>query len=125
MGSAAYMHDHATPENEFLREEVERTVLAAVADLPEEIRTALTLREIDGSQDFIQIPFISVALAPVQNDEARRYIMRARKSDLPQSEAIIWNENHHHASRRQGKMRMVEMASIHADDDPCPAEGHL
>ena len=42
------MLDSATPENEFLREEVERTVLAAVADLPEEIRTALTLREIDG-----------------------------------------------------------------------------
>ena len=42
------MHESATPENEFLREEVERTVLSAVADLPEEIRTALTLREIDG-----------------------------------------------------------------------------
>ena len=42
------MHESATPENEFLREEVERTVLAAVEDLPEEIRTALTLREIDG-----------------------------------------------------------------------------
>lgn len=45
---AGRMHEQATPENEFLREEVERTVLAAVADLPEEIRTALTLREIDG-----------------------------------------------------------------------------
>jgi RNA polymerase sigma-70 factor (ECF subfamily) len=42
------MHESATPENEFLREEVERTVIAAVEDLPEEIRTALTLREIDG-----------------------------------------------------------------------------
>jgi RNA polymerase sigma-70 factor (ECF subfamily) len=42
------MHESATPENEFLREEVERTVLAAVEDLPEDIRTALTLREIDG-----------------------------------------------------------------------------
>lgn len=42
------MHDRATPENEFLRAEVERTVLAAVEDLPEEIRTALMLREVDG-----------------------------------------------------------------------------
>lgn len=42
------MHDRATPENEFIRREVERTVLEAVAELPEEIRTALTLREIDG-----------------------------------------------------------------------------
>jgi RNA polymerase sigma-70 factor, ECF subfamily len=46
--SAGRMHEQATPENEFLREEVERTVLAAVEELPEEIRTALTLREIDG-----------------------------------------------------------------------------
>lgn len=45
---AGRMHDRATPENEFLRAEVERTVLAAVEDLPEDIRTALTLREIDG-----------------------------------------------------------------------------
>lgn len=45
---AGRMRDQATPENEFLRAEVERTVLAAVGDLPEEIRTALTLREIDG-----------------------------------------------------------------------------
>ena len=45
---AGRMHDRATPENEFLRAEVERTVLAAVEDLPEEIRMALTLREIDG-----------------------------------------------------------------------------
>jgi RNA polymerase sigma-70 factor, ECF subfamily len=46
--AAGRMHEQATPENEFLREEVERTVLAAVEELPEEIRTALTLREIDG-----------------------------------------------------------------------------
>lgn len=45
---ASRMHDQATPENEFLREEVERAVLAAVADLPEDIRMALTLREIEG-----------------------------------------------------------------------------
>jgi len=31
-----------------LRQEVERTVLAAVAELPDDIRQALTLREIDG-----------------------------------------------------------------------------
>ena len=42
------MHESATPENEFLREEVERTVISAVEGLPEEIRMALTLREIDG-----------------------------------------------------------------------------
>jgi RNA polymerase sigma-70 factor (ECF subfamily) len=46
--ATARMHERATPENEFLREEVERTVIAAVEGLPEEIRTALTLREIDG-----------------------------------------------------------------------------
>ncbi len=42
------MSEAATPDNEYLRQEVERTVLAAVEELPEDIRQALTLREIDG-----------------------------------------------------------------------------
>ena len=42
------LKDRATPENELLREEIERNVFAAVEDLPEELRTAITLREVDG-----------------------------------------------------------------------------
>ncbi len=37
-----------TPEAEAYRDEVERTVVDAIAELPEELRTAVTLRELEG-----------------------------------------------------------------------------
>jgi len=46
--SGQRMRDMATPERELLRQEIEATVNAAVADLPEELRVAITLREVDG-----------------------------------------------------------------------------
>lgn len=45
---AGRMQEQATPENELLRQEMERTVVRTVEALPEDIRTALTLREVDG-----------------------------------------------------------------------------
>lgn len=42
------LKDRATPENELLRQEIERNVTAAVDELPEELRAAITLREVDG-----------------------------------------------------------------------------
>src|SRR5690606_23855532 len=42
------LRDHDTPERELLRDEIERTLLAAVEALPEELRTAITLREVEG-----------------------------------------------------------------------------
>ncbi len=45
---ASRMHDHDTPEHELLREEIAREVSATVAALPEELRQAITLREMDG-----------------------------------------------------------------------------
>jgi RNA polymerase sigma-70 factor (ECF subfamily) len=42
------LHDHDTPEHQLLREEIERTVTETVAELPEELRQAITLREVDG-----------------------------------------------------------------------------
>lgn len=45
---AGRMQEQATPENELLRQEMERTVVRTVEGLPEDIRTALTLREVDG-----------------------------------------------------------------------------
>lgn len=42
------LKDRDTPENELLRDEIERTVLAAIEELPEDLRTAITLREMDG-----------------------------------------------------------------------------
>ncbi len=42
------LKDRGTPENELMREEVERTVYDAIAELPEDLRTAIMLREIEG-----------------------------------------------------------------------------
>ena len=42
------LKDRGTPENELLREEIEKTVFDAIAALPEDLRTAIMLREIDG-----------------------------------------------------------------------------
>lgn len=42
------LKDSATPERELLREEIERTVFQTVEQLPDELRTAITLREVDG-----------------------------------------------------------------------------
>ena len=46
--SAFRLKDNSTPERELLRAEIERTVFAAVENLPEELKQAITLREIDG-----------------------------------------------------------------------------
>jgi RNA polymerase sigma-70 factor (ECF subfamily) len=42
------MQETATPERELLRQEIEQTVFATVQSLPEELRVAITLREVDG-----------------------------------------------------------------------------
>ena len=42
------LRETSTPENELLREEIERTVYATIASLPEDLRTAIMLREMDG-----------------------------------------------------------------------------
>ncbi|MEO5596939.1 MAG: RNA polymerase sigma factor RpoE [Lysobacteraceae bacterium] len=47
-GSADRLRNLDTPEHELLRDEILRTVNATVDALPEELRTAITLREVDG-----------------------------------------------------------------------------
>ena len=42
------LRDTDTPEHELMRQEIERTVMEAVESLPEELRTAITLREVEG-----------------------------------------------------------------------------
>lgn len=46
--SAERMQDNATPEHEMMRQEIEQSVFSTVQSLPEELRTAITLREVDG-----------------------------------------------------------------------------
>ncbi len=45
---AVRLHDHDTPEHQLLRQEIERVVADTVAQLPDELRQAITLREVDG-----------------------------------------------------------------------------
>ena len=47
-GISDRLRENSTPENELLREEIERTVFATIANLPEDLRTAIMLREMDG-----------------------------------------------------------------------------
>ena len=42
------LKEQGTPENELLREEIKRTVYDAIAALPEDLRTAIMLREMEG-----------------------------------------------------------------------------
>lgn len=44
----ARMSDGGTPEHELMRQEIEQTVTDAVQALPEELRDAINLREVDG-----------------------------------------------------------------------------
>lgn len=46
--SGTRLRETATPENELLRQEIELTVMRAVEALPEELRMAINLREVDG-----------------------------------------------------------------------------
>jgi len=42
------LKEYGSPERQLLTEEIERTVFQAIDDLPEDLKTAIILREIDG-----------------------------------------------------------------------------
>jgi len=46
--SSAQLRDADTPEHELMRQQLEQTVMRAVQALPEDLRLAITLREVDG-----------------------------------------------------------------------------
>jgi RNA polymerase sigma-70 factor (ECF subfamily) len=46
--SAILLRDNDTPERELMRQQLEQTVMRAVQALPDELRTAITLREVEG-----------------------------------------------------------------------------
>lgn len=48
MSLGAPLKEYATPEHRLLEEEIAHTVQAAIDDLPEELRTAILLRELEG-----------------------------------------------------------------------------
>ena len=42
------LKDYASPERETLRDEIKETVFKAIEELPEDLKTAITLRELEG-----------------------------------------------------------------------------
>lgn len=75
MVGAERMQDNATPEHEMMRQEIEQSVFSTVQELPEELRTAITLREVDG------LSYDEIALAmdcPIGTVRSR--IFRAREA---------------------------------------------
>lgn len=42
------LKEYATPEHLLLKDEIEKTVFTAIEQLPEDLRTAITLRELEG-----------------------------------------------------------------------------
>jgi RNA polymerase sigma-70 factor (ECF subfamily) len=69
------LKEYATPESMLLRDEVETTIFSAIEQLPEDLRTAITLREIEG------MSYDEIALAmecPIGTVRSR--IFRAREA---------------------------------------------
>jgi len=48
MAGGERMQDVATPEHELMRQEIEQSVFSTVEALPDDLRKAITLREVDG-----------------------------------------------------------------------------
>jgi RNA polymerase sigma-70 factor (ECF subfamily) len=78
------LHDLATPERLLLRDEIERTVVEAIDELPEDLRMAITLRELEG----MSYEDISAAMdCPIGTVRSR--IFRARDAINKRLEPLI------------------------------------
>jgi len=83
------LRESSTPENEFLRQEMERAVTRAVQGLPEELRTAITLREVDG----LSYEEIAEAMnCPIGTVRSR--IFRARDAIDQQLRPLVGKDEH-------------------------------
>lgn len=84
---AVGLKEYATPENMLLRDEVETTIFSAIDELPEDLRTAITLREIEG------MSYDEIALAmecPIGTVRSR--IFRAREAIDEKLRPLIGND---------------------------------
>ena len=67
------LKEYATPENLLLRDEIQETVINAIEELPDDLRIAITLREVEG----LSYEDIAVAMdCPIGTVRSR--IFRAR-----------------------------------------------
>lgn len=82
------LRDNDTPERELMRQEIERTVMRVVEGLPEELRVAISLREVDG----LSYEQISQKMAcPVGTVRSR--IFRAREAIDAELRPLLGNSD--------------------------------
>ena len=78
------LKEYATPEHMLLRDEIQQTVINAIEELPEDLRVAITLREIEG------LSYEDIALAmdcPIGTVRSR--IFRAREAIDKQLQPLL------------------------------------
>lgn len=86
--SAFELRDTATPERLLMRDQLERTIVVAMEELPEDLRTAIILREIEG----MSYEDISQAMdCPIGTVRSR--IFRAREAINKRLEPLIGEES--------------------------------
>jgi RNA polymerase sigma-70 factor (ECF subfamily) len=84
---ASTLREYATPERLLQRDEIEQTVFTAIEKLPEDLKTAITLREIEG----LSYEEIAEAMAcPVGTVRSR--IFRAREAIDKSLKPLLGNE---------------------------------
>lgn len=81
------MQDSDTPEHQLLRQEIEQTVSQTVAELPEELRQAITLREVDGKSYEEIAQLMNCPIGTV-----RSRIFRAREAIDTRLRPLLGNE---------------------------------
>ena len=83
-----HLRNNDTPEHELLRQEIEQTVMRVVEALPEELRSAISLREVDG----LSYEEIAVRMGcPIGTVRSR--IFRAREAIDAELKPLLDNDN--------------------------------
>ena len=92
-GASEWLKEYASPEREALAAELEVTIHQAISDLPDDLREAISLREIEGLS-YEEIA--AVMDCPVGTVRSR--IFRAREAIDGKLEPILDDDSHHVSS---------------------------
>lgn len=86
------LRDYNTPENELISKQIVATVNSAMDELPEDLRTAITLREIDGMsyEDIAQIMNCPIGTVRSRIFRAREAIAEKLRPQLGTSKDRRW-----------------------------------
>lgn len=87
-GGDSRLKDSGSPEHELLKQEIEKTIDDAISSLPSDLRTAITLREMDG----MSYEDIAVTMGcPIGTVRSR--IFRAREAIDQRLQPLLQDEN--------------------------------